>query len=105
VKETRTERQLRIHAAHRRGSIEQFEADFERQLLAGKRINQGLEHTGKPWRLYAAESFSKNPQSRISFCHSVPFGQIDTWTEQAVRQLTECVVSLAPSGAAERSSR
>ena len=72
------------HAARRREPIEQFEADVERQLLAGDGIDQRFEDTGKPWRLYAAKPFSKNPQSRISLCQSVPLGQVDTWTEQAV---------------------
>ena len=49
-----------LHVAHNCESIEQFDADFERQLLAGERVDDGLEHTGKPWRLNPAESLGKN---------------------------------------------
>jgi len=72
------------YIARGRESIEQFEADFEGQLLAGNSIDERLEHTGKSGRLYAAESFGKHPKSRISPGQPVPFGQIDTWTEQSV---------------------
>ena len=81
------------HIARGCEAVEQFEADFERQLLASKRIDQRLEHTGKPWWLYAAKSFSKRSESRISCCQSVPLGQIDTWTEEAVNNRPDALSS------------
>ena len=67
--------------AHRGQSIEQFEADDQRQLLTREGVDERLEHRRKPRRLQSAESIRQFSQPAITMRHSVPIGQIDVQSE------------------------
>ncbi len=72
------------HVADSRQSIKQFEADLERQLLAGEGVDEGLENRGKSWRVNALKTRGERPEPRVAGGHSIPPGQINANTEQPI---------------------
>ena len=69
---------------HRSQSVEQFETDDERELLAGEGVDERLEHRREPRRLQAAEPIGQFSQPAIATRHSVPPGEIDVQSEQPI---------------------
>jgi hypothetical protein len=83
------------NVADNRQSIEQLEADLERQLLAGKRIDERLKDRRKPWWLETAKAIGERPEARVARGHSIPPGQIDANTEQPIDRRSDALSALA----------
>ena len=57
--------------------------------MTGDGVDERLEERRKPWRLQATKSVRERSQVRISFGHSVPPGEIDTYSEKTVDRAAE----------------
>jgi hypothetical protein len=74
------------HIARGCEAVEELEADVERQLLAGDRVDESLQQCWKSWRFEAAEPPCEESQVRISPSHSIPLGEIEAKPEKTLNR-------------------
>ncbi len=75
---------LHVRVRQRRETIEKFQANLERQLLAGKRIDQRFKHAGESWRCQTAKAFGESTKAHVASRHAVRIRQIHTQPEQSI---------------------
>jgi hypothetical protein len=64
-------------------SVEQTDADGERELLASDRVHEALEEGGKPRRLQPAEACGECLQEGVARGEAIELGEIELEPEQA----------------------
>jgi hypothetical protein len=80
---------LNARTTTRREPIEEFQADFQRELLAREGVDQRFEQRGEPWRFDAAKSLSHWSQSFVPRGQAVPSCQVDPKTKQTIEDASD----------------
>ena len=69
-----------------RESVEQPDADSERQLLTSDRVDETLEQRRKSWRLEASKAIRERAEEGIVRCKPVKGGEVCFQAEQTMQR-------------------